>query len=228
MKSTSEEQIVAGIDVGGEKKGFHAVILRNGIFQKKSSADPAEIVRWCIESNVQTVAVDAPCGWSLADKSRLAERALNINGQQISCFSTPTQVHAEANEKGFYDWVFNGARLYDCLTAMNYRLFDGADVPGKTCFETFPQAIACALAGKKVSAKQKTTVRRSILSAQGYDHSSLPNIDFVDAALCAVAAKFFIENTFVTFGEVQEGFIVVPALLGAVTEAKKTCRQPFR
>jgi len=212
MKRNSEGYVVAGIDVGGENNGFHAVILRNGKFQKKSSVDPAEIVAWCVESNVQTVAVDAPCRWSLSGKSRSAERTLNVKGEPVSCFSTPTRVHAEANQKGFYDWVFNGARLYECLTAATYRLFNGTDVAGRTCFETFPQAIACALAGKKVSAKQKATVRRGILSAQGYDHTSLPNIDFVDAALCAVAAKFFMENAFVTFGETQEGFIVVPSV----------------
>ena len=37
-------QAVIGIDVGGERKGFHAVALRNGVFEKATSTKHAEIV----------------------------------------------------------------------------------------------------------------------------------------------------------------------------------------
>ena len=42
---------VVGIDVGGERKGFHAVALRAGQFvDTKSSTDPKELVKWCRDS----------------------------------------------------------------------------------------------------------------------------------------------------------------------------------
>ena len=44
-----EGNAVVGIDVGGEKKGFHAVALQNGVFQKTTSTNPTEIVKWCLE-----------------------------------------------------------------------------------------------------------------------------------------------------------------------------------
>ena len=44
----------------------------------------------------------------------------------------------------------------------------------------------------------------------GYDHGNLPNIDFVDAALCAVAADEFRKGDYQPHGDRAEGFIVVP------------------
>ena len=60
-------------------------------------------------------------------------------------------------------------------------------------------------------AKHKATVRRTILSSLGYDHDSLTNIDFIDAALCAVAAQRLLRKSAVHFGQSDEGFIVIPA-----------------
>jgi predicted RNase H-like nuclease len=53
-------------------------------------------------------------------------------------------------------------------------------------------------------------VRRAALKREGYDVSGLPNIDFVDAALCAAAADAFRINRYQLFGDREEGFIVVP------------------
>ena len=79
-------------------------------------------------------------------------------------------------------------------------------------FETFPQAVACALAGKVVSAKQKSTVRRALLREAGFDTTPFTNIDTIDAALCALTAQFLLKNTFKSYGEAVEGFIVAPKL----------------
>ena len=78
-------------------------------------------------------------------------------------------------------------------------------------FESFPHAVVCALAGRVVPTKPKATVRRAALRARGYDVTCLVNIDFVDAALCAVAAEAFLKGCVQCFGDEQEGFIVVPA-----------------
>ena len=166
-------------------------------------------MEWCLKCEANIVAVDAPCGWSRSTSSRLAERELA--GQKIHCFATPTRAHALAHKKGFYGWVFNGETLYHLL-APHYPLFDGRLRQGPICFETFPHAIVCALAAKVVPAKPKESNRRNVLRSRDYDDSRLPNIDFIDAALCAVTAEEFRKGSTRQFGGPEEGFIVVPAL----------------
>ena len=201
---------VVGIDVGGERKGFHAVALQNGVFRKTTSTNPAKIVKWCLEQKAKIVAADAPCGWSQSGSSRQAERDLMLGEQKINCFAIPTRAHALAHKKGFYGWVFNGEKLYQELKR-HFKLFDGKRRKGRACFETFPHAIACFLAGKVVPAKPKASKRRNILSERRYDVKELSNIDFIDAALCAVAAEAFRHSRTKPFGGPLEGFIVVPA-----------------
>ena len=164
-----------------------------------------------LERKAKIVAVDAPCGWSQSTSSRQAERDLKLGKKKIHCFATPTRPHAEANKKGFFGWVFNGERLYELLVP-HYPLFNGSCLKDPTCFETFPHAIVCAFAGKVVPAKPKASNRRKVLRARGYDPSPLPSIDFIDAALCAVAAEEFRQGRTKPFGGQDEGCIVVPAL----------------
>ncbi len=202
---------VVGIDVGGERKGFHAVALRDSCFVGITQfAGPDPLVKWCLHHDTAIVAVDAPCKWSQTGASRRAERDLSIDGQIIQCFKTPTRERALDHKKGFYGWVFNGEQLYQHL-AIHYSLFHGTHRDGAAFFETFPHAVVCALAGKVVTAKAKATVRRATLRARGYDVTRLVNIDFVDAALCAVTAKAFLKGGWKSFGDEQEGFIVVPS-----------------
>ena len=205
---SAAKSTVIGIDAGGERKGFHAVALAGGTFAATlASSDPAEIVSWCRQMKAAVVAVDAPCGWSDGAASRLAERCLAIGPNKIHCFATPTR--ARANKSSFYKWVFNGERLYRQL-AKHYVLFDGSRRAGPACFETFPHAVVCALAGRVVPARPKRETRRAALRKLGYDVSSLTNVDFVDAALCAITAAAFARGSYRLFGETNEGFIVVP------------------
>ncbi len=106
--------------------------------------------------------------------------------------------------------MFNGERLYNQLFK-HYPLFNGARRAGPACFETFPHAVVCALAGRVVAAHPKRESRRAALRQRGYDVGSLTNVDFVDAALCAVTAAAFARGSYRLFGERNEGFIVVPA-----------------
>lgn len=201
--------ITIGIDVGGARKGFHAVALQERVFKTRTSTHPAEIVSWCVEQKADIVAVDAPCGWSQSGSSRLAERELA--GKKIRAFATLTRAHALAHKKGFYNWVFNGETLYHLL-APSYPLFDGRLREGPICIETFPHAIVCALAGKVVPAKPKNPGRRKVLRERGCDDVLLTNIDFIDAALCALAAEEFRAGRSMQFGTCDEGFTVVPDL----------------
>ena len=201
-----------GIDVGGERKGFHAVALRDGLFvAMHKSTNPSTIVDWCLDNTASIVAVDAPCTWSQAGLSRKAERELNMNKQVIQCFKTPMRERVYRQGTGFYDWVFNGERLYQRLK-LHYVLFDGKRRDGLVVLETFPHAVVCALAKKVVPAKNKLAVRRKALLDRGYNISRLLNIDFVDAALCALTAEAFLNDRWQCFGDKQEGFIVVPNL----------------
>ena len=197
---------VSGVDVGGSRKGFHAVLLRDGqILGIKADRDPEAIVVWCLENEADVIAVDAPCRWSQSRASRSAERELGR--QRISCFSTP--VRENALNRSFYRWVFNGERLYRALEN-HYSLYTGQWGEGRMCIETFPHAIVCALEGRVVPAHPKNATRRAVLRSRGLDVSGLANIDFVDAALCAVAADAFRKNTFKAYGDAAEGFIIVP------------------
>lgn len=200
--------VVVGIDVGGTRKGFHAVALRNGrYFDKLAARDPLLMAEWCKALSAQAVGIDAPCRWSLSGRARPAERALAAEG--IYAFATPNRATAEG--KDFYRWMLNGAELYRVIE-QNYRLFDGSNATAEpVCCETFPQAVACALAGTIVSARQKRTVRRELLLKAGIDTEPLSNIDTVDAALCALAAHSLVSGRFKTYGDTSEGYVVVPA-----------------
>jgi predicted nuclease with RNAse H fold len=211
MTAGTAQAMFVGVDVGGTKKGFHAAALRNGKFVDTAKGNLAEIVAWIARNDPAVVAIDAPCKWSKEGggrSSRRAERDLALFGTKISCFSTPTR--ASAGDREFWGWVVHGQALYESL-AGTHPLFIGASDHTKMCVETFPQAVACALARKIVSAKQKSTRRREVLAKAFDDVALLTNIDLVDAGLCAVAAAAFDSGNFQKFGDPEEGFIVVPA-----------------
>jgi predicted nuclease with RNAse H fold len=204
-------QTVVGIDVGGTRKGFHAVALRNGrCFERIPTTEIEPIVAWCLREAVSVVAIDAPCKWSTFASSRLAERELMKKG--IHCFFTPTEKKAKEHKTDYYGWVFNGQRLFKLLAEHRYSLFDGISRSGPACFETFPHAIVCALTGKVIPAKRKVSRRRRLLRDLGYDVSILTNIDFVDAALCAHTAYTFQQglDQIQPFGNSDEGYILIP------------------
>lgn len=209
-EDTDKTSITIGIDVGGPKKGFHAVALRDGCYWDKFAApDATSVVAWCQRSGARAVGIDAPCCWSSTGRARSAERTLANEG--IYAFATPSQVVAE--NRAFYRWMLNGAELFN-LIELHYQLFDGSKtVTGPVCFETFPHAVACALAGEVVSAKQKSFVRRELLNKAGINTKVLSNIDTVDAALCALTAHYYLAGNFKAYGDAKDGFIVVPRYL---------------
>ena len=205
---------VIGVDVGSSKKGFHAValcgteILGRDCFQK-----PTELVEWCGAQNAQAVAVDAPCRWSVTGRARRAEREMMELG--IHAFATPTREKAEQSAN--YAWMVEGANLYRLLER-RYSLFDGNLPTGRVCIETYPHAAACALAGAVISAKRKSSVRRKLIREARLDDKALSNIDYIDAALCALSAQSLLQGKYLAYGDASEGFIVVPSptLLGTL------------
>jgi predicted nuclease with RNAse H fold len=198
--------IVVGIDVGGIKKGFHAVALKDGKFcEPKSSRNPLELLQFCCERGATVVSIDSPCRWRAGELARAAERAMAA--QRISCYSTPSK---SKSEHRFYGWIHNGRRLYDEFENGGFRLYDGqTPLTAPTLCETFPHAIERSYKAD-ATAKNKKTFRRQLLSERGIDVSSLENIDLVDAALCALAAHHLATGRFRSYGNPLEGLIVVP------------------
>ncbi|KMZ12085.1 hypothetical protein BHUM_06296c [Candidatus Burkholderia humilis] len=200
---------VAGIDVGGTKKGSHLVIMRgHDIVHVSSSTDAGQLHRQRMDFDVTAVGIDAPSQWAVEGAGRAAERELAR--ERISCFSTPTEARVIANTSGFYEWMFNGARVYHAF-ATSHPVLKTAHDGVRVCFETFPHAITCAyLARDVVSAKLKLVQRRKLLEDIGIDISGLKSIDHVDAALCAHTARLLVEGKTRAYGDAQGGLIFVP------------------
>jgi len=203
----ASDKVVVGVDVGGKAKGFHAAaLLRGQLIGKLATCDPEEIVDWCRSHKASAVGIDAPCQWSLNGGARPCECELARLG--ITAFATPCLTEGRRNP--FYQWMVNGADLFHLL-APHYRLYDaGRPSQRPVCFETFPHAIACTLAGRRLSAKEKRTDRRRVLVEAGIAAVRLDKIDEIDAALCALTAQHFLGGRFKAYGDAAEGFIIVP------------------
>jgi len=209
------EVVVVGIDVGGPRKGFHAVALRGDHYLTKfADCDAVSVAAWSRQIGAKVIGIDAPCRWSSTGRARSAERSLAR--EHITSFATPTE--AIARSRPFNVWMLNGFELYRAIE-QDYPLFNANSIiSDPLCFETFPQAVACSLAGKIVSAREKRTIRRKLLRNAGIDTSDLTNIDIVDAALCALTAHYFLNGNVKTYGDDVEGFIVVPLSMERVVK----------
>jgi predicted nuclease with RNAse H fold len=208
--SEDEHATVAGIDVGGAKKGFHLVILRGReIVRVCNSGDPEVLRAHCLEAKVAAVGIDAPCEWSREGIPRSAER--EMARERISCFATPTEARARASTSGFYGWMFNGLRVYEAL-AQDYPVLRTKNFSGdRAAIETFPHAITCALLGREsVSAKLKREQRRDALQRLDIDITRLKSIDDLDAALCAFTAGLLTQGKTRAYGDGAGGYIHVP------------------
>jgi len=213
--SSSQPQITAvGIDVGGMRKGFHAVALTGGDYAGHlATRDVRELSHWCRETmRARVVAIDAPCRWSNDGHSRPAERELMKKG--IWCFSTPTKEKAVGHRTNHFGWMLRGEELFQALID-GYPLCRKLPAAGqKCCFETFPHAITWHLRGGNADASQKRLQRRALLVRANLDLTHLTNIDLVDAALCALTAYHAATGgECISYGEQGTGQIIVPGQL---------------
>lgn len=199
-----------GIDVGGPRKGFHSVALRDGTYATQLATGDAEaLAHWC-RSVVQArvIAIDAPCRWSRDGRARPCERELRQQG--IICFASPTRQVAASHPSGYYDWMLRGEALYRALEPA-HPLATALPIVGPACFETFPHAITWHWRGGQANATQKRTQRRELLQQAGIDLAPLTSIDWIDAALCALAAHHTASGgPCIPYGEPETGWIVVP------------------
>jgi predicted nuclease with RNAse H fold len=212
MSISYSSSIVVGIDVGGKNKGFHGVTLKNGqYYDRFATSDVSALASWCVgKIRASVIAVDAPCRWSISGKSRPAERDLHAKG--IHCFFTPVRAVAQAHPKDNYGWMFNGEAVFRELEKTHTLCTSIPKAGQKCCFETYPHAITWYLRGGNADARQKRQQRRQLLKQNGIDTDQLTNIDWVDAALCALTAHMATSGRRMTsFGEAITGLIIVPA-----------------
>jgi len=217
MRAAAKDLAVVGIDVGGRRKGFHAVALREGRFAALlASREAGEVSHWCREQiGAGVIAIDAPCRWSTPEQPgpRPCERELLAAG--IRCFPSPTRQAALIHPTDYYGWMLQGEALYRALEA-SHRLLPARPQPGEPleeplCFETFPHAISWHLRGGNASAAQKRAQRSALLEQAGIDPAALASIDLIDAALCALAAWHVAAGEPCrSYGEPESGLIVVP------------------
>ena len=209
--------VVVGIDVGGQRKGFHAVALRDGLNAGQLlSCDVEEISRWCREQLAAwLIAIDAPCRWRSAEQPgpRPCERELLAAG--IRCFPSPTRHAALNHPTDYYGWMLQGEALYRQLESSHPLLAappqTGVPLLGPACFETFPHAITWRLRGGNASAAEKRAQRSALLEQAGIDPAAMASIDLIDAALCALAAWHVASGEPCrSYGEPEAGLIVVP------------------
>ncbi len=111
MTLPKSTKITAGVDVGGPRKGFHAVVLKSGAFLAQfQSNNHAEMAEWLIAQNPRFIGIDSPCQWRTGEKPRLAETELAHAG--IRCFFTPHRSEAINHPTGYYNWMLQGEKLY--------------------------------------------------------------------------------------------------------------------
>jgi len=209
----ANEPTVAGIDVGGDRKGCHLVVLRANTIVLVDKGSPEHVANVAVASGAIAIGIDSPCKWATSGSGRAAEKELARD--HIFCFSTPTKEKALSSVSGFYRWMLNGERVFLALADTHSLLETNRFSQTNTCFETFPHATTCALLGKKIaSAKLKRTQRRQLLEKFGIDtHSAkcpLKSVDALDAALCALTAQYLIDGRTKAYGDTETGIIVVP------------------
>jgi predicted RNase H-like nuclease len=101
-------------------------------------------------------------------------------------------------------------------------LFDGLESAQPCVIETFPHGIATAYQqslGEPKAIGNKAAQRLNALSnIAAYNTRQLTNIDFIDAALCAVAADYCLANRISVYGDSEDGFIVIPRFSSSTHE----------
>lgn len=198
--------------MGGARKGFHAVLLEGrSVVDQLNTTDAETLASWCLRA--ERIAIDAPCGWALpGERSRLCERQLLAAG--IHCFATPTRAAALASPSNFYGWMLRGEALYGALQQRGIAVArDREALQGRCCFESFPHGITIALSAQiEVRAALKLEQRSALLQRFGIPLNGLSSIDWIDAAVCALAAQLLFEpRPLQIYGESEGGLLVLPA-----------------
>ncbi|MBM3253177.1 MAG: hypothetical protein FJZ16_02850 [Candidatus Omnitrophica bacterium] len=174
---------VVGIDVGGYKKGFHGAILDlknnsfSGLFHEIEAEAVLEQLK-DIPGVCRAIAIDCPPkAYIKGPKTRLAERELVRLGYRVQFVSR----NGKASE-----WMLNGSNLWILLK--NYM----SDVE---IIETFPTALSDKLSDIEINIPLKLLAGKDKRKFYG---------DYIDACLCAIAAKKFLQGKSTEIGKGDE------------------------
>jgi predicted nuclease with RNAse H fold len=188
----------AGVDVGGKKKGFHAVVIDDGgvVAGPQNIEKANEVVMWLERFAPVVVAVDSPsCAAPAGERSRAGERAL---ASAVCGIRWTPDAEALAAGGAYFEWIRNGLELYACLATTTTRW---------EIIEVFPTASFTVWGEKR---GQTRRARWSRLILEGLALGGLPsrrlNQDDRDAIAAALTARFHDGGETQTFGE-----IVVPS-----------------
>lgn len=166
--------LVAGIDVGGERKGFHIAVLDCGsgqIISLSNSNSPSQVAgHLATLQTLECIAIDCPPRCQIrGPETRLAERDLHKEGFRVQWTRRAPMPPP--------DWMVNGENLWRTLQNRLEQV---------QIIETFPTAVSRSLEDCAV-VLPLALLKGDVLTRSGYK-------DFVDAALCAWTASRFLEG----------------------------------
>jgi len=184
----------AGVDVGGRRKGFHAVVVDTrelvaGPVQLRSARDTTA---WLLERGVDLVAVDSPIEPAPEGRSSRAEER-DLCRAVCGIRYTPDRAGLRSNP-AFYEWIEHGFELYDALRAA-----------GLACVECFPTASWTRWFGARGSATRAGWTAAALTALAVPGASSRMSQDARDSIGAALTARA------VSLGAVERfGPIAVP------------------
>jgi predicted nuclease with RNAse H fold len=203
-----------GLDVGGRRKGFDAVLMdgSRAVLDSRTRIPIEDLPKLIPKWEPDVIAIDSPYAWAIT-KERETERFLR--GLGISLYQTPWQ--EEKKSHPFYAWMIAGFEAFRASIESGYRLFDGGRSVDGYCIEVYPHASAVVLGGGlRPPEIPKHRWRRSVLRSEGIDPAALQGPDHVDAALAALTGIFALEGVFTWRGNPGEGVIVLPCVEGSL------------
>ena len=118
----------AGVDVGGRRKGFHAVVVDDAGVAAGPLCIPSveHCIAWLLAHGPALVAVDSP-RTPAPDGCHLRECELRLHAEVCGIRWTPSRAALDAN-RAYYGWILHGLELYVALAT--------AGVDAVECFPT--------------------------------------------------------------------------------------------
>lgn len=183
--------IVAGVDVGGPRKGFDVAVVDGATVRVDRTTDVDRVVSLVLGARL--VGVDGPAAWAPdGQRSRPDERAFARAGI-CGIRYTPDEASARARTDGHLGWVWQGLSLYAALA--------DADV---AAVEVFPTAAWTRWIGPRGDGSRlgwsRGGLRRLRESGLRDDAGDRPTQDAMDAIAAALVARQASAGTVERFG----------------------------
>jgi predicted nuclease with RNAse H fold len=177
----------AGIDVGGERKGFHVALLEGWSVEVINLHRPQDVAAWLHARRPQVIGIDSPRR-AAPDGMRFRDCERDLRRAVCGIRWTPDMTRLAGN--AYYGWVRHGFRLYEAL--------DGeAEV-----VEVFPTAAWTRWAGPRGTDSRTIWSRRALAGLPVEDVPARTNQDVRDAIAAALTARLHSERRTEMFGDI--------------------------